>query len=85
MPHRRIKGFTLGLISGMPGGGLVCDAIVRGPEAAIEPGDIFQAELKQQFSGERSAVATADPDPSFRETVHGVVLPGGENAKTQSD
>lgn len=74
MKHRRIKGFALGFLSGAPGGGIICDAIVRGPEAIIEPGDAFEVELKQEFTGEPSVVAqTAEVETS--KTVQGELLP----------
>lgn len=71
MKHRRIKGFALGFISGVPCGGLICDAIIRGPEAIIRPGDLFDAELKEEFT----AVAATEPAPVFSKDVHGVVVP----------
>jgi len=72
--HRRIKGFALGFISGLPGGGIVCDAIVRGPEAIIKPGDHFEAEFQQEFTGEPSLMAAGELS-DFTNTVHGIVLP----------
>jgi hypothetical protein len=74
VPHRRIKGFALGALSGLPGGGIVCDAIVRGPEASIEPGDAFEVELKQSFTGEPSTVAHAEQTPVASTTVTGQVV-----------
>jgi hypothetical protein len=73
MKHRRLKGFALGFVSGVPGGGLVVDAIVRGPEAIIEPGDIFDAELKQEFKGEPSVLA--QNEPAADAVVHGEIVP----------
>jgi len=72
--HRRLKGFALGFISGAPGGGIICDAIVRGPEAIIEPGDAFEVELKQEFTGEPSVVAETT-EVATTKTVQGEVLP----------
>jgi len=82
MKHRRIKGFALGLISGVPGGGFICDAIVRGPEAIIEPGDSFEVELKKTFTGEHMIVAkSVEQSPKASATVHGQVLPGSPDAQ----
>jgi hypothetical protein len=76
MKHRRIKGFALGLISGVPGGGFVCDAIVRGPEAIIKPGDSFEVALKETFTGQPMLVAASkESTPKASATVHGQVLP----------
>ncbi|CAM6006250.1 unnamed protein product [Sphagnum balticum] len=82
MKHRRLKGFALGFVSGLPGGGFVADAIVRGPEAIVKPGDLFEAELKQEFKGEQAVVAnvadaegTAEIVPVVKKTVQGEVLP----------
>jgi hypothetical protein len=72
--HRRLKGFALGFVSGVPGGGLVADAIVRGPEARIEPGDLFDAELKQDFKGEPSVVAQDTPAVHAVADVHAEIM-----------
>jgi hypothetical protein len=74
MPHRRLKGFALGALSGLPGGGIVCDAIVRGPEAIIEPGDKFEVELKQAFTGEPAMVAQSEQLSVANKTVKGEVV-----------
>jgi hypothetical protein len=73
MRYRRLKGFGLGVMSGLPGGFLVSDYLVRGEESVIKPGDEFLAEFKQKFTGE---VATdAQLAPNARVKVHGQVLP----------
>jgi hypothetical protein len=71
--HRRIKGAAMGLVSGLPGGFLISDSIIRGPEAIIEPGDTFEAEFKQDFTGEASTEADLLPGASIK--VHGQVVP----------
>lgn len=50
--HRRLKGFAMGLVAGLPGGFLIADTIIKGQEAIIKPGDVFLAEFKQDFTGE---------------------------------
>ncbi|CAN5230897.1 hypothetical protein BH10CYA1_BH10CYA1_08060 [soil metagenome] len=72
--HRRLKGFSLGVLAGMPGGFLVTDYIIRGDEAIIKPGDEFLAEFKQKFTGETSSDAQLLPGAKIK--VHGQVLPG---------
>lgn len=69
MRHRRLKGFALGVITGLPGGFLIADSIIRGPEAIVRPGDIFHAELKQNFTGEAATSAELLPGASTK--VHG--------------
>jgi hypothetical protein len=81
VPHRRLKGFALGFISGAPGGGFIVDAIVRGPEAIIEPGDVFEVELKQEFTGEPVVVAQTE-EVAASKTVQGEVLPPEEAMTT---
>jgi hypothetical protein len=71
--HRRIKGFALGFLGGVPGGIVVQDSIIKGQEAVIEPGDEIVAEFKEEFTGEsaseNSVLVRASGD------VHGQVLP----------
>ncbi|MBA3992544.1 MAG: hypothetical protein C0469_03385 [Cyanobacteria bacterium DS2.3.42] len=69
MRHRRLKGFALGVITGLPGGFLIADSIIRGPEAIVQPGDIFHAEFKQNFTGEAATDAQLLPGASTK--VHG--------------
>ncbi len=69
MRHRRLKGFALGIITGLPGGFLISDSIIRGPEAVVQPGDIFHAEFKQNFTGEAATDAQLIPGASTK--VHG--------------
>ena len=71
--HRRLKGFTMGLVSGLPGGFLLTDSIIRGPEAVVQPGDTFEAEFKQDFTGETATEAQLLPN--VKTVVHGKVLP----------
>ncbi len=71
--HRRLKGFSMGVVSGLPGGFLISDTIIRGPEAVVKPGDIFLAEFKQDFTGEPST--DAQLLPNVKTKVHGEVLP----------
>lgn len=71
--HRRLKGAAMGVLCGLPAGGLVCDYIVHGPEAVIKPGDEFLAEFKQDFTGEAATDAQLLPGASTK--VHGEVLP----------
>jgi hypothetical protein len=71
--HRRVKGFCMGLVEGLPGGFIVSDSIIKGPEARVEPGDIFLAEFKQDFTGEPAT--EAELMPGARTKVHGEILP----------
>jgi hypothetical protein len=70
--HRRLKGFGMGLIAGMPGGFLIADSIIKGQEAVVKPGDQFLAEFKQDFSGEPETDASILS--SGKGKVHGQVL-----------
>jgi len=69
MRHRRLKGFALGVVTGLPGGFLISDSIIRGPEAIVKPGDIFHAEFKQRFTGE--AATSAELLPNVKTKVRG--------------
>lgn len=71
--HRRLKGFAMGLVSGLPGGFLIADSIIKGVEAEIKPGDEFLAEFKQDFTGEPAGDAQLLPGGSTK--VRGEVLP----------
>jgi hypothetical protein len=71
--YRRLKGFGMGLVEGLPGGFLLSDSLIRGPEAIIQPGDTFEAEFKQDFTGEASTEANLLPGAKIK--VHGEVLP----------
>ena len=55
--HRRLKGFAWGFISGVPGGMIIEDSIVKGQESVIKPGDVFLAEFRQEFNGQPSTEA----------------------------
>jgi hypothetical protein len=71
--HRRLKGFGLGLLNGVPGGFVVADCFVNGGEVSVLPGDQLMAEFRQPFSGIESTVsATVAIEP--RREVHGQVL-----------
>lgn len=72
VPHRRLKGFAMGVVSGLPGGFLIADTIIRGQEAVVKPGDQFEAEFKQEFTGEAATEATLIPGASSK--VKGEVL-----------
>lgn len=72
VPHRRLKGFAMGVVSGLPGGFLIADTIIRGQEAIVKPGDQFEAEFKQEFTGEAATEATLIPGASSK--VKGEVL-----------
>jgi hypothetical protein len=71
--HRRIKGFAMGVLGGVPGGLIIQDTIIRGQEAVIEPGDEFLAEFKQDFTGEPATETSLLTRASSN--VQGQVLP----------
>lgn len=71
--HRRLKGAAIGFVAGLPGGFLISDSIIRGNEAIIHPGDIFEAEFRQDFTGE--AATDAQLMPGAKTKVHGEVIP----------
>lgn len=73
VPHRRIKGFAMGVVSGLPGGFLIADTIIKGKEAVIKPGDTFLAEFKQEFTGR--AATSAELLPGSAGKVRGEVMP----------
>ncbi|MBS1957019.1 MAG: hypothetical protein JST89_22710 [Cyanobacteria bacterium SZAS-4] len=77
--HRRLKGFSMGVLQGMPGGFLVADYMIRGDEAIIKPGDEFLAEFKQKFTGETATDAQLMPGAKVK--VHGEVMPGTKPKK----
>jgi len=79
VPHRRIKGFAMGVVSGLPGGFLIADTIIRGQEAVIKPGDEFLAEFKQDFTGE--AATDAEMLSGAKTKVRGEVLPTDKKDK----
>lgn len=79
VPHRRLKGFAMGVVSGLPGGFLIADYIIRGSEAVIKPGDEFLAELKQDFTGEATTAAQLIPGASTK--VHGQIISGSKGKK----
>jgi hypothetical protein len=72
VPHRRLKGFGMGVVQGLPGGFLIADTVIKGQEATIKPGDQFLAEFKQNFTGEPAS--EADLLPGATTKVHGQVV-----------
>jgi hypothetical protein len=55
--HRRLKGFCLGALSGVPGSFLLEGGMIKGEEVVIKPGDEFLAELCQEFTGKPATEA----------------------------
>lgn len=70
--HRRLKGFAMGVVSGLPGGFLIADTIIKGVDAEVKPGDEFLAKLHQDFTGEAASSATMLPGSSQK--VRGEVI-----------
>lgn len=64
VPHRRIKGFCWGFLSGIPGSWIIEDTVTKGQEALIRPGDEFLVELHQEFTGEVLTEAQLIPGAS---------------------
>ena len=77
VPHRRIKGFAMGVVSGLPGGFLIAGSIIKGKEAVIKPGDTFLAEFKDEFTGR--AATSAELLPGVSGKVRGEVMPEKQN------
>jgi len=77
--HRRLKGFGMGVVSGLPGGFLISETMIRGPEAIVKPGDIFLAEFKRDFTGEASTEVSLQPNAKIK--VHGEVVPEKSDEK----
>ncbi len=71
--HRRLKGFALGFLSGVPGSWIIEDSVIKGQEAIIKPGDELLAEFQQEFTGEPETDASLIA--GNRTKVHGQVLP----------
>lgn len=69
--HRRLKGFGMGVVSGLPGGFIVADYMIRGVEAQVKPGDEFLVAFKQDFTGEKATEAQLHGATT---KVHGEVL-----------
>lgn len=61
VPHRRIKGFFWGALSGVPGSWIIEDTVTKGQPCILKPGDEFLVELQQEFTGE--AVTSAQMLP----------------------
>ncbi len=72
VPHRRLKGFGMGVVSGLPGGFLIADSIIKGVDAEVKPGDEFLAKLHQDFTGEALTDASLLPGASSK--VRGEVI-----------
>lgn len=70
--HRRLKGAAMGFISGVPGGFLIADSVIKGAEASIKPGDEFLVEFKEDFTGEPSTDAEMMAGGS--KSVHGEIV-----------
>lgn len=66
VPHRRLKGFGMGFLSGLPGGFLVADYILKGVEAQVKPGDEFLVEFKQDFDGRPATTAELQPQERMK-------------------
>ena len=79
MRHRRIKGFALGFLSGIPGSWIIEDTLIKGQEAIIKPGDEFLVEFKEEFTGEPATEASLIA--GARAKVHGQVLPKASKKK----
>lgn len=80
--HRRLKGFGMGVLSGLPGGFIVADFVVRGTEAEVKPGDEFLVSFKQDFNGR---VATeAELLPGVKTRVQGEVLTKTKKSKKKA-
>lgn len=77
--HRRLKGFAMGIVAGLPGGFLIADSIIKGQEAVIKPGDEFLVEFKQNFTGEPATDAELVNGATTR--VQGQVVPQGKKKK----
>lgn len=77
--HRRLKGFGMGFVSGLPGGFIIADYLIKGVEAEVKPGDEFLVALKQNFTGE--AMTSAALIPGSTSSVTGEVLTDGKKAK----
>ena len=71
--HRRIKGFAMGFLSGLPGSFIIEDSIIKGQEAIIKPGDELLAEFQEEFTGEPTTDASLLA--SNKTKVHGQVMP----------
>lgn len=69
--HRRLKGFGMGVVSGLPGGFIIADYMIKGVEAQIKPGDEFLVAFQQDFTGEKATEAQLHGATT---KVHGEVL-----------
>lgn len=80
--HRRLKGFAMGVVSGLPGGFLIADTMIKGVDAEVKPGDEFLAELHQDFTGEAATDAQMLPGASRK--VRGEVIPPAKRGRKDS-
>jgi hypothetical protein len=81
VPHRRLKGAAMGFVSGVPGGFLIADSIIKGVEASIKPGDEFLVQFKQDFTGEPAT--DAELMAGGTKSVHAEVVGGAKKSKKQ--
>ncbi len=70
--HRRLKGFAVGFLSGVPGSWIIEDCVIKGQESIIKPGDEFLVEFKEEFTGEPASEASLVAGAKTK--VHGQVL-----------
>jgi hypothetical protein len=68
VPHRRLKGAAMGLISGAPGGFLIADMIIKGAETAIKPGT--DAELLGGANKDVRGEVVGSPDNKVKGKKH---------------
>lgn len=66
LPHRRLKGFGMGFLSGLPGGFIIADWFLRGVESVLKPGDQFLVEFHQDFNGEAASTAQLQPQERMK-------------------
>jgi hypothetical protein len=71
--HRRLKGFAMGAVSGLPAGFLLSDSIIRAPECIINPGDQFLVELKEPFTIQTASTAISGAGTNSQ--VYGQIVP----------
>lgn len=79
--HRRLKGFGMGFVSGLPGGFILADYMVRGVESEVKPGDEFTVVFKQDFTGEPATSAQLMPGAATK--VTGEVLTKTKTKKSK--
>lgn len=77
--HRRLKGFAVGFLSGVPGSWIIEDCVIKGQESIIKPGDEFLVEFKEEFTGEPATDATIIAGAKTK--VHGQVVSKSSSKK----